>query len=77
MRSVEPLLSGQQGWIQKIQKVRAGTPLSYMDAMYLTENSLKMIQMFAKSVGALVAAFLNLVIKQFEFMKRQWSVIFL
>ena len=77
MRSVEPLLSGQQGWIQKIQNVRAGTPLSYMDAMYLTENSLKMIQMFAKNVGALVAAFLNLVIKQFEFMKRQWSVIFL
>ena len=46
-------------------------PLSYMDAMYLTENSLKMIQMFAKNVGALVAAFLNLVIKQFELMKRQ------
>ena len=77
MWSVEPLLSGQQVWIQKIQKVRAGTPLSYMDTMYLTENSLKMIQMFAKNVGALVAAFLNLVIKQFEFMKRQWSVIFL
>ena len=71
MQSVQPLLSGQQVWIQKIQKVRAGTPLSYMDTMYLTENSLKMIQMFAKNVGALVAAFLNLVIKQFEFMKRQ------
>ena len=39
--------------------------------MYLTENSLKMIQIFVKNVGASVAAFLNLVIKQFEFMKRQ------
>ena len=71
MQSVEPLLSGQQGWIQKIQKVRAGTPSSYMDTMHLTENSLKMIQIFARNVWSLVAAFLNLVIKQFEFMKRQ------
>ena len=71
MQSVEPLLGGQQGWIQKIQKVRPGTPSSYMNTMYLTENSLKTIQIFAKNVWSLVAAFLNLVVKQFEFMKRQ------
>lgn len=50
MQSVEPLLSGQQGWIQKIQKVRPGTPSSYMDTMYLTENSLKMIQILQENV---------------------------
>lgn len=63
-----------KGGSRKFRKWGAGTP-SFMIGYYVFDwEFFKNDTNFYKKCWALVVVFLNLIIKQFEFMKRQWTV---